>query len=250
MRKRTLTLTLSVVAFLWAGVAQAQFLSTSPDLNVRCQQQKLTVWGTLELCLKLNGARLKGAPSRLAECQQAFNSAMTQIDKTVLGASDECRYMDNGDGTISDLLTGLMWEKKTGTAGGADDPGDPHNVNDTFTWSNTGDAPDGTVFTAFLPFLNGQIPGASCFANHCDWRLPSQGELRRIVDRDVPHCGPTSPTPCIDPIFDPTHSDIYWTDTTGPAPGFLWFIAFSDYGDEGLTKKVFSFYVRAVRTNL
>jgi Protein of unknown function (DUF1566) len=157
--------------------------------------------------------------------------------------------MDNGDGTISDLLTGLMWEKKIGTAGGAAEPSDPNNVNNTYTWSDTGSAPDGTVFSVFLPFLNGQIPG-SCFANHCDWRLPSQDELRRIVDKSVPGCGTTSPTPCIDPTFDPTHSGIYWTDTRGPLPEYLWYVAFSDGGNQGLTKKLFSFYVRAVRTNL
>lgn len=34
-------------------------------------------------------------------------------------AAPQPRFVDNGDGTITDNQTGLMWEKKTGTLGSA-----------------------------------------------------------------------------------------------------------------------------------
>src|SRR5687768_14661896 len=46
---------------------------------------------------------------------------------------------DNGDGTITDHLTGLMWEKKTGTVGIVPALPSLHDVNNTYAWcSGTG----------------------------------------------------------------------------------------------------------------
>jgi hypothetical protein len=80
VRKRNLTLMLVVMALIWAGAAHAQFLTPQPDQNFRCLQDKLTAWATLDLCLQLNSAKLKGAPNREAECQKSFDSTMAQID--------------------------------------------------------------------------------------------------------------------------------------------------------------------------
>jgi hypothetical protein len=81
----------------------------------------------------------------------------------------EPRFIDNGDGTVSDTTTGLMWEKKT-------TDGSVHEVSKTFTWS-TGSPYnfDGTAKTAFLDVLNDVAgSGAHCFAGYCDWRLPDE----------------------------------------------------------------------------
>src|SRR5262245_36534894 len=56
------------------------------------------------------------------------------------------RFVDNGNGTVTDRQTGLMWEKKT-----------DGNVNATYTWSSTGTAPDGTLFTSFLATMNCEV---------------------------------------------------------------------------------------------
>src|SRR5256885_1086386 len=45
----------------------------------------------------------------------------------------QVRYVDNGDGTVTDNMTGLMWEKKS-PAG----TGDVHDVLNTWTWTVTG----------------------------------------------------------------------------------------------------------------
>ena len=89
-------------------------------------------------------------------------------------------FRDNGDGTVSDDSTGLMWEKKTDHPTGS---ADVHNVTYRYSWSApqvTGTEPDGTAFTMFLRILN-----ENQFAGHSDWRLPTRQELLSIVARDL-----------------------------------------------------------------
>ena len=117
------------------------------------------------------------------------------------------RFVDNGDGTVTDHQTGLIWEKKVAGSSCL------HCVDDSYNWSFSGAAPDGLAFTSFLNTLNGGATGAgNCvspdgssitggFNGHCDWRLPSIVELQTIVDLSATGC-PRSP--CIDPIFGPT----------------------------------------------
>jgi hypothetical protein len=165
-------------------------------------------------------------------------------------------FRDNGDGTVSDLDTGLMWEKKVGSV--SDDsffcPRDPecgnvHNVNDRYRWSlrqdGHGDAPDGPAFTDFLATLNRDLSKngdeiTGCFAKHCDWRLPNIDELKTIVDRRTQY-------PSIDAIFGPTRSDAYWSATTQTDDKrFAWAVVFRD-GDALSFNKAGHLFVRAVR---
>jgi hypothetical protein len=161
--------------------------------------------------------------------------------------------VDNGDGTVSDLNTGLMWEQTTGTIGGTN-TGDVNDVNNQYTWSSSGTAPDGTAFTSFLAILNNGIstdggpstPITGCFANHCDWRLPSIVELQGIVN--------TSDVPPIDPIFGPTQLSFgYWSTTTvANNLVVVWYMDFSDGQWMGANKALEfpASYVRAVRSGL
>lgn len=165
-----------------------------------------------------------------------------------LCANTTAHWVDGGDGTVTDCTTGLMWEQKTGTLNGTN-TGSVHDVNNTYTWSSDS-APDGTLYTSFLPALNADVSSDgihTCFANHCDWRIPNIGELRGILPAPYPSC---SSAPCIDPIFGPTQSFYYWSATTFASfPQYAWFVDFSNGQVQG-ERKYNAFYVRAVRGGL
>ena len=97
------------------------------------------------------------------------------------------RFKDNGDGTITDNATGLMWVKDPSQLGGVwGTPGNPSDM----TWNN---AIDNCL--------------ALDYAGHNDWRLPNVVELMSI--RRWLHSGPTW-----DPIYFPNSQlDYYWTAT-------------------------------------
>ena len=180
--------------------------------------------------------------------------AMLLVVGTAL-AQAEVRFIDNGDGTISDTQTGLMWEKKTGTPRGLPDHSNVHDVKNRYVWSDLGGAPNGSAFTKFLYGLNaGTSPDGTstsgCFAGHCDWRLPLIEELAGIVDQTQGLCGGGRSGACIDPIFGPTMPSAYWSATTNARfPGRAWGSDF-DGGPAGSGHKIAPFYVRAVRSGL
>jgi len=180
-------------------------------------------------------------------------------------------YTDNGDGTITDNRTGLIWEKK-------DDSGGIHDKDDTYTWcaiSNVGsvcDAAssdmDGTMVTEFLNTLNDVTGGgASCFAGRCDWRIPNVRELSSIIDysdaaepsvNSVFHHSVTC-TGCTDVTLATCSCTVssrsgYWSSTTyPPSPRYTIAVSFEIPGFKRRTvvfKHKFRRYVRAVSGGL
>lgn len=134
----------------------------------------------------------------------------------VVNELDPVRFMNNGDGTVSDVNTCLQWELKTGAPTALvdctpDPPGlcpDPHHVNNAYQWCEgtfptcTDDVnrpPDGGAFTVFLPALN----AGGGFAGHTDWRLPTNAELQTLVNQFAAGCG--SGSACIEPAFLPVN---------------------------------------------
>lgn len=146
------------------------------------------------------------------------------------------RFADNGDGTVTDTKTGLMWQQTT-------DDGSIRDKDSFYTWSTGAPYnPDGSAFFTFLATLNGPTP----FAGYGDWRLPSLTELKTIVDLSAPGCG--SGSPCIDQTaFGPSQASLYWSATTSAgAPLSARRLSFVDAGVSDASKTVFN-YVRAVR---
>lgn len=135
----------------------------------------------------------------------SVDELVTAVQNSLLGCAVQPRIVDNGDGTVTDRRTGLMWEKKALDGG-------LHDLRDAYTWSETGTAPDGSAFTEFLPALNACVSEDATsvtggFAGYCDWRLPNIAELRTILDCRFGN-------PCIDPNFGISNGASYWSSTT------------------------------------
>ena len=88
-------------------------------------------------------------------------------------------YLDNGDGTISDLNTGLMWQKSP-------------DFDTKRSWS------------AAATYANGLS-----LAGHNDWRLPTVKELYSLMD----FRGSSTATPR-KPYIDTTYFDFEYPDIT------------------------------------
>ncbi len=118
-------------------------------------------------------------------------------------------FVDNKDGTISDLASGLMWQQA--------DNGQTYNWQEAIDYAENFE-----------------------LVEHSDWRLPNPKELQSIVDYS--RCPDVSNSPAIDPLFlcteindpdgNPKHYGFYWTGTThhdGPQPGnFAVYVAFGE----------------------
>jgi len=100
-------------------------------------------------------------------------------------------FVDNENGTISDLSTGLMWQKA--------DAGNALNWEEALSYAEN------------LELINKN-----------DWRLPNAKELQSIVDYS--RSPQTTGSPAIDPVFQTTeitdsegnagHYPFFWTGTT------------------------------------
>ncbi len=119
------------------------------------------------------------------QCKGDFNGDNTvgieELIMAVNSALSGCpdpgpRFVDNGDGTVTDTQTGLMWEKKS-------DDDSIHDKDNQYSWSLSDSSWgywDGTVFTDFLAALN-----AEAFAGCSDWGLPTLDELQTLIDRET-----------------------------------------------------------------
>lgn len=249
MSRFTSIIPLALAVLLATSMADAAFTSG------RCLAQKRKAWGNLRKCEATEQAKaLQGNTSDLAKCQTKFQDKLAKISEKASDATIQCRYLDNGDATVTDYDTGLQWEKKNGLGGGAN-LANAQDVDNTYILSSLGGGcpftgcPDGTAFKDFLGRLNncttGGLVNLAGFAFHCDWRLPTIGELQSILD-----CG--FGIPCIDPTFGPTAAGRYWSSTTETGmPENGWLVTF-DTGLAGATNKDSGgdTFVRAVRRGL
>ena len=154
-------------------------------------------------------------------------------------------YTDNGDGTFTDNITNLVWEKKT-------DDGTVHDVDNTYTWSTCGVPPEdpcppnGTVFTDFLDELNDVAGGGqNCFAGYCDWCLPNVKMLLSIVDYST--CSTCDSGSSASSVPGLTAAAVYWSSTTDAGFTNTAWLVFFDYGGVAASGKGQSARVRAVR---
>lgn len=175
--------------------------------------------------------------------QVSIDELVTSLNAALYGCPPPGeRFVNNGDGTITDGETGLMWEVKS-------DDGGIHDRDDLYTWSAGDERPDGTVFTAFLATLNGER-----FAGYADWRLPTLEEMLGIADYErfepaTPRAFNNGCVPgCANTQCSCTASAVTWSSTTNAAnPGFAWGVSFV-LGGVSLNAKNGGARVRAVRS--
>ena len=128
-------------------------------------------------------------------------------------------FIDNGDGTVTNTDTGLMWELKT-------DDGGNRDKDNRYTWEEA------------LSYCENLT-----LARYSDWRLPNLNELQSIVDY-------SNYDPSINTTFFPNavSSWYYWSSTTyAYFPEGACVVYFYD-GYVYSSNKSYYYYVRAVRS--
>jgi hypothetical protein len=135
--------------------------------------------------------RIKGYPSDATGGRQAKKFFVLYVrGNTEYGTND---FVDNRNGTVTDVATGLMWER--------------------------GDSKEGMDWSEALEYV--ERLNAENYLGYSDWRLPDAKELHSIVDysRSPQRTGSAA----IDPVFrvseitdegDGTNYPFYWTGTT------------------------------------
>ena len=122
------------------------FPNTKSDFywtSVAYKMQKPFIWG---IFFGL-GSGICYAPS-----SERYVRAVRAGSSKIFGTSDVRRFTDNNDGTVSDAVTGLMWQK---------------NENERMDW-----------YSALNACREMQLAG------HTDWRLPNLKELNSILNLD------------------------------------------------------------------
>jgi len=164
-------------------------------------------------------------------------------DDGTVRAGAPLAYVDNGDGTITDLNTGLMWEKKS-------DDDTLHDKDIAYLWSGNGNQE--TIWD-WLDDVNAE--GGTGFAGYSDWRIPNVRELQSIIDYE-------RYDPSVDPVFNTgcaggctltmcscTVASYYWSSTTGAGGQgyYAWYVSFYNGNPYGISKDSLGPNVRAVR---
>lgn len=194
---------------LAGGIAPARAITT-PD----CLAKKVKAWGELRLCQRKEEAKaVQGRSADRAACQARFAASLDAIRAQAAHSAIPCRYRDNGDNTVTDFDTGLMWAKQHALDGLT-------SVSDVLDADNTFTLDGAAAAAASLTGTGNDVTPVPGIGAHTDWRLPTIVELTSIVDTTTVACQVGGP--CIDPIFGLTVPAFYWASTTDDgSTGFL-----------------------------
>ena len=185
--------------FAWGNTSigerliDAQYWSNTQYVGLTMPGGDTTVFG-----VNFADGRIKGYPrDGVGPTQQEMEQYVRYVrGNENYGIND---YVDNGDGTITDNATGLMWQKT--------DDGTTRNWGAALTYAES-----------------------LGLAGYTDWRLPNSKELQSIVDytRAPDAVNPAMQSAAIDPVFDVTEEESwFWTGTTLLEAG-------PDIGTEGI----------------
>ena len=111
------------------------------------------------------------------------------------------RFTDQGDGTIKDELSGLIWLKNANCSGGY--PGSDGKMNRVNALK-------------FVDLLNKNMLLTNCgdINNHDDWRLPNRFELESLLDLSQPPANVLGVSlPPGHPFDNVERDDFYWSSS-------------------------------------
>lgn len=144
-------------------------------------------------------------------------------DADIAPTTPTTAFVDNGDGTVTHTLTGLMWKR----------------CGEGQSWS-------GTTCTGTLDTLSWDqavaAAASASFAGHDDWRLPNVKELSTLVEH---RCW----RPAINhDVFPGVPYDAYfWSSTPAAWTDGAWFLG-AEHGSTGPTDRFRLNEVRLVRS--
>ena len=165
---------------------------------------------------------------------QADSNVSLRDDGYYQKGHDPLYVRDDGDETVTDNITGLMWQDDAAVA-------DAGNKKQWLTDANYNDCRDNGNN---CENTSGDTAASYCAAlslgGHEDWRLPTADELVGITDK-----GKTNPV--IDNAFQNAVSNDYWSSTTNANnSNSTWYVNFN-FGNQSYDYKGGSGYVRCVR---
>jgi len=219
---------------------------TSIDTNAQNINTNSNIIGNNSSDINSNSTAITTNSTSITNNSNAITTLQSKV--TALETNTPNRFVDNGDGTISDNDTGLMWEKKN-SADNVEDLSNPRDVDNRYSWSTDQSLyANGTITTDFLDrtncLRNCNADTGEGLGGYSDWRLPTLAELRIITG------GLCDVAPCvIDDLFLPVtanNSTFYWTSTRTGDLNFSMTVRFDNGGKPSLIKSSRQF-VRAVR---
>jgi hypothetical protein len=176
---------------------------TCENLLATCTSDLATCDGNLDACTALPPARILKTGQTI--CFVGNTASTTTCAGT--GQDGEIQagvpraLVDNGDGTVTDQSTGLMWEKLS-------NDGSVHDKDTQYIWS--------AAYSTKIAQLN-----SGSFAGHNDWRLPNLAELLTIADYnnsspavDTTFFNTLCPAACTPTTCSCTALAYYWTSTS------------------------------------
>ncbi len=135
------------------------------------------------------------------------------------------RFINNGDGTVTDNLTGLMWTQDGNAPGPA-----VCSPATTKTWQGALD---------YVACLN-----TNTYMGYTDWRLPNVNELESVVNAEQSDTATWLNTQG----FSNVQSYIYWSSTSHAYfTSYAWFV-YMWFGDMSSNVKASDYYVWPVRS--